>query len=57
MDQTAYDLMSEAALEPTLDELALRAQSALAAPFPSDEELMDMVRFWRAQRAARKVKG
>lgn len=49
-------LIEEAAQEPTLDELARRARQVAALAEPTDADLEDWVRFFRAERAAWKNK-
>lgn len=48
----AVAMIEEAALDPTLDELALRARACRVQPFPSEAEIDVMVEHWRRERAS-----
>lgn len=57
MDKQALELISEAALAPSMDELARRAREVLALKAPTDADMRDLVAYWRAQRATQGLKG
>lgn len=52
VEKDAVALIADAATEPTLDELARRAREVAAMAEPSEADLRDWIKFWRADRAA-----
>lgn len=48
----ALEMMTEAAKEPSLDELAKRARAVLAMQAPSDSDMLVLAEHWRRQRSS-----